>query len=154
MRVCLDGLTVAITPEAPVGWLRPVQTGQGYRYTEERSFPSPTSHPSSPAVPSTGPQTQGCFVPAASGPPQALGSCACSLSPVPRWVRGHLPLAHLALGRDLLVVAVRRVPGDLAGPQRDSHHGVRVADHQQGEEVDQHGHADVVPARKWMGGVV
>lgn len=47
-----------------------------------------------------------------------------------------LPFAYLALGRDLLLVAVRRVPRDLAGPQCDSHYSVRIADHQQGEEVD------------------
>lgn len=76
-----------------------------------------------------------------------------SLLPVP-WVRCLLPLAHLAFSRDLLVITVRGVPGDLAGPQRDSHYGVRIADHQQGEEVDQHRHANVVPATRQMGGVI
>lgn len=75
-----------------------------------------------------------------------------SLLPVRAWVRCLLPLAHLAFSRDLLVITVRGVPRDLAGPQSDSHYGVRIADHQQGEEVDQHRHANVVPAtRPWEG---
>lgn len=52
------------------------------------------------------------------------------------------------------MVTIRGVPRDLAGPQRDSHHGVRIANHQQGEEVDQHSHANVVPATGgWEGSV-
>lgn len=42
----------------------------------------------------------------------------------------YLAFAHLALGRDLLMVAVRGVTGDLTGPQCNPHHSVRVADHQ------------------------
>ena len=61
--------------------------------------------------------------------------------------------AYLALGRDLLMVTVRGVPRDLAGPQCDSHNSVSIANHQQGEEVDQHSYADVVPATGRMGGV-
>lgn len=75
------------------------------------------------------------------------------LSPMPGWVKCCLPFAHLALGRDLLVVTVRGVPRDLAGPQCDTHYSVRIAYHQQGEEVDQHSHTDVVPATRWMEGV-
>lgn len=58
-----------------------------------------------------------------------------------------LTLAHLALSGDLLVVTVGGVPGDLAGPQCDPYDSVGVANHQQGQEVDQHGHTDVVPVR-------
>lgn len=72
---------------------------------------------------------------------------------MPGWVKYCLPFAHLALGRDLLVVTVRGVPRDLAGPQCDTHYSVRIAYHQQGEEVDQHSHTDVVPATRWMEGV-
>lgn len=58
-----------------------------------------------------------------------------------------LTFAHLALGRDLLMVTVGGVSRDLAGPQCDPYHSVRIANHQQGQEVDQHGHTDVVPVR-------
>jgi hypothetical protein len=51
------------------------------------------------------------------------------------------------------MVTVGGVPGDLAGPQSDSHYGVCIADHQQGEEVNQHRHTDVVPGGRWMRGV-
>lgn len=61
--------------------------------------------------------------------------------------------AYLALGGNLLVVTVRGVPRDLAGPQGDSHYCVCIANHQQGEEVDQHSYADVVPATRRMGEV-
>lgn len=73
---------------------------------------------------------------------------------MPAWVRCFLPFAHLAFSRDLLVITIRGIPGDFAGPQRDSYDGVRVADHQQGEEVDQHRHANVVPATGRRGGVI
>lgn len=45
-------------------------------------------------------------------------------------VSAYLAFAHLAFGRDLLMVAVRGVAGDLTGPQCNPHHSVRVADHQ------------------------
>lgn len=51
------------------------------------------------------------------------------------------------------MVSIRGVPGNFAGPQGNSHYRVRIADHQQGEEVNQNRHANVVPAIKWMGGV-
>lgn len=59
-----------------------------------------------------------------------------------------ISFAHFALGRDLLVVSVGRVPRDLAGPQGDSHNSVCIADDQQREEIDQHRNTDVVPAAK------
>ena len=51
------------------------------------------------------------------------------------------------------MVAVRGVPRYLTGPQGDAHYGVSITYHQQGEEVDQHSHADVVPATRRMGAV-
>lgn len=127
-------------------WLTPVQAGLGYKYIEKRPPLLPF-----PLVPPAVPQTQGCFVPAASAPPEA--HMLASLSPMLGWVRCCRSLAHLAFGRDLLMVTVRGVPRDLAGPQCDSHYGVCIANHQQGEEVDQHSYTNVVPATKWMGGV-
>lgn len=58
-----------------------------------------------------------------------------------------LAFAHLALGRDLLMVTVRGVTGDLTGPQCNPYHSVCIANHQQRQEVDQHSHTDVVPVR-------
>lgn len=55
---------------------------------------------------------------------------------------------YLALGRQLLLVAVRRVSGDLAGPERQPHHQVGTTHHQQRQEVDQHGHTHVVSASR------
>lgn len=65
-----------------------------------------------------------------------------------------LTFAHLALGRDLLVVTVGGIPRDLAGPQCDPYHSVCIANHQQGQEVDQDGHTDVVPVRQTEESVV
>ena len=49
----------------------PVEAGLGYENIEERSHPSPPLP--FPPLPSIVPRTQGCFVPAASGSPEALG---------------------------------------------------------------------------------
>lgn len=61
---------------------------------------------------------------------------------------GEQLAAYLALGGQLLLVAVRGVSRDLAGPQGQSHHQVGATHHQQGEEVDQDGHAHIVPAAR------
>lgn len=53
---------------------------------------------------------------------------------------------HLALGSELLLVAVGGVSWDLTGPEVQAHHKVSTAHHQQRQEVDQDGHTHMVPA--------
>jgi len=53
---------------------------------------------------------------------------------------------YLAFGGQLLLVAVRRVSGDLTGPESESHHQISTSHHQQRQEVDQDGHTHIVPA--------
>lgn len=52
---------------------------------------------------------------------------------------------YLALGGKLLSVAVGGVSRDLARPQCEAHHQVRTPHHQQRQEVNEDGHAHVVP---------
>lgn len=54
---------------------------------------------------------------------------------------------YLPLGRDLLVVAVGGVTRYLTGPEGDADHGVGTSDHQEWQEVDQDGHAEVIPGK-------
>lgn len=55
---------------------------------------------------------------------------------------------YLAFGVQLLLVAVRRVPRDLTGPEGQSHHQISTTHHQQGKEVNQDGHTHLVAIKK------
>lgn len=54
---------------------------------------------------------------------------------------------YLPLSRDLLVVAVGVVAGYLARPEGDANHSVGTSYHQKRQEVDQDGHAEVIPRK-------
>ena len=60
--------------------------------------------------------------------------------------------ANLALGDELLLIAVGGVPRDLAGPQGQAHHQVGAAHHHQGQEVYEDDQAHVVPGGTGGGG--
>ena len=60
--------------------------------------------------------------------------------------------ANLALGDELLLIAVGGVPRDLAGPQSQTHLQVGTAHHHQRQEVDEDDHTHVVPGGTGSGG--